>query len=203
MAVCSPTDSPAERATTIGKPFPGVELRIDDTLLREENEATADGVGELDCRHPAGFVGYVNETGAWVQRHTPHDWYRTGDLARRLPNGYFQITGRAGSSVNRRGYLVHFAELERQIEQIAGLEHVVVVSKARAGVAAANREVGEALTAFCVIDQQARLTDEQIRAHCFDRLPLYAIPDKVFVLDSLPLLPSGKVDRQRLLAMAD
>lgn len=203
IAVCSPADPPDERATTIGKPFPGVELQIDERLLRHNDEAAAEGVGELYCRHPASFVGYVNEAGAWLQRHTPDDWYRTGDLARRLPNGYFQITGRAGSSVNRRGYLVHFAELEQQLEQIAGLEHVVVVSKARAGAAATNQEVGEALTAFCVIDQQARLTDEQIRAQCFDRLPLYAIPDKVFVLDSLPLLPSGKVDRQRLLAMAD
>ena len=202
IAVCAPGDPPEERATTIGRPFPGVELRIDERLWRHDNDAAADGVGELYCRHPAGFLGYVDEAGVWLQRHTSTDWYRTGDLARCLPNGYFQITGRAGNSVNRRGYLVHFAELEQQIEQIAGLEHVVVINKVTGAQNSAAHDETERLTAFCVLKSQVQLTDEQIRVQCFDRLPPYAIPDAVFVLDRLPLLPSGKVDRQRLLAMA-
>lgn len=201
IAVCSPDDPLEERATTIGKPFPGVALRIDDTALRDENDATAAGSGELYCRHPAGFLGYVDESGAWLQRHTPQDWYRTGDLARCLPTGSFQITGRAGNSINRRGYLIHFAELERQMEQIAGVEHVVVVSKASDGQTAGGEDDTARLTAFCTLAQQAQLTDTQIRAQCFAQLPHYAIPDDVLVLAALPLLPSGKVDRQRLRAM--
>ena len=192
IAVCSPDDTLADRATTIGKPFPGVQLKVDDALLRANDEPTADGVGELYCRHPAGFVGYVDESGRWLQRQTAGDWYRTGDLANCLPNGYFQITGRAGNSMNRRGYLVHFAEIERQMEQIAGLEQVVVVGKGAA----------EQLTAFCVLGNPALMTDAQIREQCFEHLPNYAIPDTVLLLDALPLLPSGKVDRQRLTVLA-
>lgn len=192
IAVCAPDDALAYKATTIGKPFPGVQLKIEDALARDESEAMAEGVGELYCQHPAGFVGYVDECGHWLQRQTPVGWYRTGDLARRLPNGYFQIAGRAGNSINRRGYLVHFAEIERQMEQIAGVEQVVVVGKGEI----------EGITAFCVLGNQALLTDAQIREECFERLPNYAIPDAVFLLDALPLLPSGKVDRQRLTGMA-
>ena len=192
IAVCAPTDALAYKATTIGKPFPGVHLKIDNTLLPDDNEQMGDDVGELYCQHPAGFVGYVDESGQWLQRQTPADWYRTGDLARRLPNGYFQITGRAGNSMNRRGYLVHFAEIERQIEQIAGVEQVVVVGQGEV----------ERITAFCVLGNQALLSAAQIREECFERLPNYAIPDAVLLLDALPLLPSGKVDRQRLTAMA-
>lgn len=107
-----------------------------------------------------------------------------------LPNGYFQITGRAGNSLNRRGYLVHFADIERQMEQIARLEQVVL-SKGEA----------ERITAFCVLGYQTLLSDAQIREQCFDRLPNYAIPDAVLLLNALPLLPSGKVDRQRLMVM--
>lgn len=191
IAVCVPDDDLAYKATTIGKPFPGVQLKVDDTLVREDNGQTEDGVGELYCQHPSGFVGYVNEDGAWLQRNSPEGWYRTGDLARRLPNGYFQITGRAGNSMNRRGYLVHFAEIERQMEQIAGVEQVVVVGKSE-----------ECITAFCVLGQQTLLGADQIREQCFDRLPNYAIPDAVLLLDALPVLPSGKVDRQRLTVLA-
>lgn len=192
IAVCAPDDALGYKATTIGKPFPGVKLKVDATLSHDDNDPAADGVGELYCQHPAGFVGYVDESGAWLQRQTPNAWYRTGDLAKCLPNGYFQITGRAGNSVNRRGYLVHFAEIERQMEQIAGLEHVVVVGKGET----------ERITAVCVLSNHALLTDAQIRERCFDCLPNYAIPDAVLLLDALPLLPSGKIDRQRLTAMA-
>lgn len=192
IAVCAPDDDLVYKATTIGTPFPGVQLKIEDALLRDEGEPMAEGVGELYCQHPAGFVGYVDECGQWLQRQPPDGWYRTGDLARRLPNGYFQITGRAGNSMNRRGYLVHFAEIERQIEQIAGVEQVVVVGKSET----------QRITAFCVLGNQALMSAAQIREECFDHLPNYAIPDAVLLLDALPLLPSGKVDRQRLMAMA-
>jgi acyl-CoA synthetase (AMP-forming)/AMP-acid ligase II len=179
IAVCEPEDDLAYKATTIGKPFPGVQLKVDES-------------GELYCQHPAGFIGYVDERGQWLQRQTPNDWFRTGDLARRLPNGYFQITGRAGNSMNRRGYLVQFAEIERQMEQIPGIVQVIVVGDGNT----------ERITACCVLSDKALLTGSQIREKCFEHLPHYAIPDAVLLLDTLPLLPTGKVDRQRLTAMA-
>jgi acyl-CoA synthetase (AMP-forming)/AMP-acid ligase II len=179
IAVCAPEDDLAYKATTIGKPFPGVQLQVDEN-------------GELDCQHHAGFLGYVDERGQWLQRRTPNDWFRTGDLARRLPNGYFQITGRAGNSMNRRGYLVQFADIERQLEQIPGIAQVVVVGDGNT----------ERITAFCVLRNPALLTEAHIRAKCFACLPAFAIPDAINVLDDLPLLPTGKVDRQRLTAMA-
>ncbi|MDE3088025.1 MAG: acyl--CoA ligase [Chloroflexota bacterium] len=179
IAVCAPEDDLAYKATTIGKPLPGVQLKVD------END-------ELYCQHPAGFIGYVDERGQWLQRQTPNDWFRTGDMARRLPNGYFQITGRAGNSMNRRGYLVQFADIERQMEQIPGIVQVIVVGNGNT----------ERITAYCVLRNQQLLTESHIREKCFERLPHYAIPDAVLLLDALPLLPTGKVDRQRLTSMA-
>ena len=185
IAVCAPDDDLAAKATTIGKPFPGVKLKV--SAL---DEALDDG-GELFCQHPVGFVGYVDESGAWLHRQSPAAWYRTGDLAECLPNGYFQITGRAGNSMNRRGYLVHFADIERGMEQMTGLEQVIVVGK----------EEVERLTAFCVLSNKVQFTDAQVREQSFQLLPNYAIPDEVRLLDALPLLPTGKVDRQKLTAM--
>jgi acyl-coenzyme A synthetase/AMP-(fatty) acid ligase len=185
IAVCAPDDDLTMKATTIGKPFPGVKLKV------QTIDEASEGEGELFCQHPAGFVGYVDESGAWLHRQSPAAWYRTGDLAECLPNGYFQITGRAGNSMNRRGYLVHFADIERGMEQMAGLEQVVVVGK----------EDAERITAFCVLSNKAQFTDAQIREQSFQLLPPYAIPDEVRLLDALPLLPTGKVDRQKLTAM--
>lgn len=195
IAVCAPTDPLALKAVTIGRPFPGVALDVQDgspSNGADSVHSTGEGAGELFCRHPAGFVGYVDESGQWLHRQARDGWYRTGDLARQLPDGCFQITGRAGNSMNRRGYLVHFAEIERLMEQIAGLEQVVVVGKGET----------ESITAFCVTARQMGMTNSQIREQCFHLLPNYAIPDNVLLLDQLPLLPSGKVDRQRLTALA-
>ena len=68
-------------------------------------------------------------------------------------------------------------------------------------VVVVGRSDAERLTAFCVPRNSVSLTDAQVREACFERLPKYAIPDAVMLLDNLPLLPSGKVDRQRLTAM--
>lgn len=188
IAVCEPGDDPALKANSIGRPFPGVRLEV-----REPGRENGDaGVGELYCRHPAAFLGYVNESGDWLYRHPAGGWYATGDLARALPDGCFQITGRAGNSINRRGYLVHFADVERLMEQITGVEQVVVVV----------RNESETITAFCVAASQNGVTNSHIRQRCFDLLPAYAIPDEVRLLDSLPLLSSGKVDRQALTRLA-
>ena len=189
IAVCAPDDDLAVKSTTIGKPFPGVKLKVH--AIDDAPDSAGDGGGELFCQHPAGFVGYVDEGGAWLHRQSPAAWYRTGDLAECLPEGYFQITGRAGHSMNRRGYLVQFADIEREMEQMAGLEQVVVV----------GREEAERIAAFCILSNKVQFTDGQIREQCFELLPNYAIPDEVRLLDTLPLLPTGKVDRQKLMAM--
>jgi acyl-CoA synthetase (AMP-forming)/AMP-acid ligase II len=59
---------------------------------------------------------------------------------------------------------------------------------------------GEQIAAFCVPRPGALADAAQLRRQCFDLLPHYAIPDEVQVTETLPLLPSGKVDRQTLAA---
>lgn len=188
IAVCQPDDEPGLKANSIGRPFPGVRLEVRDAGL-ENGDA---GVGELYCQHPAAFLGYVDEAGDWLYRHPSAGWYGSGDLARALPDDCFQITGRSGNSMNRRGHLVQFAEIERLMEQVAGLEQVVVVGHSES----------ETLLAFCVTSVQNGVTGGQIRERCFGLLPAYAIPDDVRLLERLPLLPSGKVDRQALARLA-
>ncbi len=182
-SACDPGDSFELRIGTIGKPMHGVQLRI------------ADGdQGELSVLHPHGYDGYLDDTGAWIHKAAPGDWYRTGDLAKADAEGAIKILGRAGASVNRDGYLVLLEDIERIIETMPGIAQAVVT--ATEGTAAR----GERIAAFCTGKDGASLDSQQLRSACFDRLPRYAVPDEIRIVESLPLLASGKVDRRALAA---
>ena len=106
------------------------------------------------------------------------------------------VVGRADDRVNRSGYLILLSDIERVLEKFESVGMAAVVS----GKAEAKR--GERIVAFCVPQAGSEASGERIRQHCFDALPHYAIPDEVRVTTSLPLLPSGKIDRQALVALA-
>lgn len=198
-AACDPGDPLELKMSTVGHPFPGVTLTLGAPPVvgedRADNGTEADE-GELHCRHPYGFLGYVDETGTWLYQAPPQGWYATKDLARRLPGGLLQVFDRAGNSVNRRGYLVALADVEKQLERLLGVEPVQVV---RAGIETAQ---GQPLAAFCAPDQEPRPSGTSLRERCKGELPPWAIPDAFYVLDTLPLLATGKVDRQKLMMMA-
>jgi acyl-coenzyme A synthetase/AMP-(fatty) acid ligase len=175
-AACAPGAPLQERMAYIGPPMPGVQL-----------EVRPDGL--LWCQHPFGYEGYVDESGAWLRQMAADEWHCTGDLAEQAATGHIRVLGRAGDSVNRRGYLVLLADIEARLEKLEGVGQAAVI--------ACGAE-GERLAAFCVAKPGAVLEAGQIRAACFELLPAYAIPDRVEIAAALPLLPSGKIDRQAL-----
>jgi len=205
IAACVPSAAQDQKATTIGQPMPGVRLMIEGrnnhpvTAPEIAPEIAEEGTGELFCLHPYGFAGYVDEEGKWLHQPQPDAWYPTGDLAKRLPDNFIQMVGRAGNSINRRGYLVQLAEIEQQMEKIPAVEQVVVVRAAASTDSKANED--EQMVAICVVNPGETATPAQLRQRCFDLLPAYAIPDAVLIVETLPLLPSGKVDRQALIAL--
>jgi acyl-coenzyme A synthetase/AMP-(fatty) acid ligase len=198
-AGCLPGEALDLRATTIGKPMPDVQLRLDplpaDDWLDGE---TGIRKGELHCNHPCGFEGYLDEDGEWISKAPRDDWYRTGDVGMMRSDGSIVIVGRAAAGVNRRGYLVLLSDIERRMEKLPALSEVVVVA------GAGENKQGQRIAAFCVLRQGADLDGTQVRRQCFDLLPHHAVPDEVHVVTSgLPLLPSGKVDRRSLVALID
>ena len=68
-----------------------------------------------------------------------------------------------------------------------------------AGTSEGNQ--GQRIAAFCVARSGMMLDGVKLRQRCFEVLPHYAIPDEVRVIDKMPALPSGKVDRQTLAEM--
>jgi acyl-CoA synthetase (AMP-forming)/AMP-acid ligase II len=195
IAASEPDDPIDVRAITVGKPMPGVQIRLNEGSSEFSDEMAT--VGELCCKHEYGFEGYVDENGNRIGRDitTQSDWFETGDLGRIRQNGYIEVLSRCDHSVNRSGLLVLFADIERAMEMIEGTERVVVVAKGES-------EWGQRIMAFCVPSKGVTLSGVQVRTACFDILPRYAIPDDVFIVSSLPTLPNGKVDRPALIEMA-
>jgi len=183
------------RMTTVGKPMPGVQIRLNITSTERDSEINP--VGTLWCQHAYGFEGYVMENGAKDDQDIPtqSEWFETRDMGRIRQDGYLEVFGRYDQSVNRSGLLVLFADIEQAIETIEGIKRVIVVVKGES-------KRGQRLIAFCVPCAGTVVCNTHIRTACFRLLPRHAIPDEVIIVQTLPLLANGKVDRQALVAMA-
>jgi acyl-CoA synthetase (AMP-forming)/AMP-acid ligase II len=188
IAAASP-DTPSEiRAQTVGKPMQNVQMRVE-----KGPDGTKD-FGELWCYHQSGFEGYVDENGNPISlgQEYREGWFRTKDFGRIWPESHIEVLGRCDHSVNRDGLLVFFADVEKAIETIEGIDSAVVISKGES-------QRGKRLIAYCVPAKGVEVAEKDIRTACFDLLSRHAIPDQVVVVNSLPLLANGKVDRQKLI----
>jgi acyl-CoA synthetase (AMP-forming)/AMP-acid ligase II len=179
VSAASPDDPPERRLGTAGYPLAGIELRVDES-------------GLLQCRQKNGSDGYLTlEPEGW--RFAPRGdgaWFETGDLAEIRPDGYVEIRGRSGLSVKRDGLLVVFADVEAAVEKTPGVQRAVVVADG-------ETRRGPRLVAVCLPRQGGEAPrPDAVRQRCFELLPRYAVPDEVVVVDALPQLPSGKVDRR-------
>jgi acyl-coenzyme A synthetase/AMP-(fatty) acid ligase len=196
IAAANPDDPVNVRAATVGKPMPDVQVRLEKVQARSSNEEKED-IGILWCNHKYGFDGYVDENGKPIEQEKEKsgNWFCTKDLGRFLHEGCLEVLGRYDHSVNRDGILVFFSNLENAIATIEGIETAAVVSSGES-------QRGKRIIAFCVMHKGVKKSENEIRASCFDILARHEVPDNIFIIDSFPLLPNGKVDRQKLAGMA-
>jgi acyl-CoA synthetase (AMP-forming)/AMP-acid ligase II len=197
VSSASPDDPPATRLATAGYALAGIELRAEATGEGLE-AAEGEQVGRLQCRQKNGSAGYLSQPPGEGWRFDPRgedEWFETGDLARIRADGYVEVLGRSGLSVKRDGLLVVFADVEAAVEKVEGIQRAVVV-------AAGETLRGSRLVAVCLADRGGADRSgegprpDAVRQKCFDLLPRYAVPDEVVIVDALPHLPSGKVDRR-------
>ena len=121
--------------------------------------------------------------------------YLTGDLGSQRPDGCIDYLGRKDFRVKVRGYSVEVTETELAMRQLPEIEDVVVVG--RSEVAEDVRLVG-----YYVSADGKTIATSDLRAALAESLPPFAIPSAFVLLDTLPVGPSGKVDRGALPAPA-
>jgi non-ribosomal peptide synthetase-like protein len=182
---------------TIGRPLDGYETLVLDADMRPLPRGTT---GELFIGGPGIARGYLKRPDLTERSFvvSPHDGrrrYRTGDLARINAGGELEYLGRLDSQVKIRGYRVELAEIETVL-----LEQPHVAS----AVAHLREENGAAsLAAYLVLEPRGTALDRtEVLAALRARLPVYMVPAFLDVVDSLPMLASGKVDRKQLPAPA-
>ncbi|HYR95764.1 MAG TPA: class I adenylate-forming enzyme family protein [Candidatus Binatus sp.] len=193
IATASLADDPPDvLATTVGKPTPGVELRIVD----EENRPVAPGTpGEVVIRSPAVMRGYWRDPEATAAAVDAGGWVHTGDVGLLDEAGYLRLRGRRSEMFIRGGYNVHPAEIEDLLARHPKVRRAAVV-----GVP--DGVFGEVGWAFVVPRDAADPPSlAELRAFVGAELASFKRPDGLTVLPELPLTPMFKVDKRALRAL--
>ncbi|MFF0088243.1 long-chain fatty acid--CoA ligase [Streptomyces canus] len=175
------------KAGSIGTPIKDVEVRL---LDEKGQDVGSDAIGELVVRGPNVMKGYWNrpeETEAAV----PDGWLRTGDMARQDEDGYLYIVDRKKDMIIRGGYNVYPREIEEVLH-----EHPAVALAAVVGVP--HQELGEEIAAAVVLRPGAQATPEELRQYVKDRVAAYKYPRLVWLADTLPMGPSGKILKREI-----
>jgi len=180
MTLSNPYDG-ERRPGTVGFPFPGVEVQV-------EESSTGAG-GQILVKGPAVFSGYWERPAATAAGFAD-GWFCTGDLAE-VDDGYVRILGRATELVISGGYNVYPAEVEDVL-----LGHPSVAEVAVTGTP--SDEWGEVVTAWVVADGASPLDAGAVLAYAAERLASYKRPRLLRVVDALPRNAMGKVQRSAL-----
>lgn len=184
-----------------GRPATNARLR----LVRPEPGAGPDDevepgeTGEIICHLSSdeAFAGYWNRLDADA-RAIREGWYFTGDLGRVDTGGNLWIVGRIDDMIISGGENVHPLEVEDTLERAPGVREVAVVGLP-------DDRWGQAVTAFVVLDEEARAAGDdaaaaRLDAHCLASpdLARFKRPRRYRFPDALPKSPSGKILRRLL-----
>ena len=176
----------------VGRPFDNTDF----FLLRDDGtEAKQGETGEIYIRGTAVTLGYYDDAErsaeAFVQNPLNKLWretvYRTGDLGRLNERGELVFVSRRDSQIKNMGHRIELGEIEACACMCAGVE-----------------------SACCLWDKESRkiamffmgtADEKSLMRHLRRELPRYMLPSKLYSMDTLPLLPNGKIDRTALAAI--
>jgi surfactin family lipopeptide synthetase C len=200
---------------SIGRPIANTAVY----LLDQRMQPVPIGVpGELYIGGIGLARGYLGRPDLTAERFVPHPFadekntgerlYKTGDLARYLPDGNLEFVGRQDTQVKVRGYRIELEEIEARLAAHPGVQAAIVVVQTDQAQSAAeprmptsaeeDTHAEKRLVAYLVFRPGETLTSHQLYDFLQQQLPAYMIPSLFVELKTLPLTPSGKVDRRAL-----
>ena len=188
-------DDPQHAVMPLGGALPGMELLIVDAALApvapgESGELLIGGsqlaAGYLSADEP-GNRRFVSTT---YPGHISQRWYRSADAAREAAGQGIVFQGRLDTQIKIRGNRIELEEVEHVVQACS---HAALCAVVAWPVDDAGRAGG--LIAFVT---HAQGSAPQILQACRQRLPVYAVPQRIVMLDALPLNVNGKIDRKAL-----
>ncbi|HEV7300210.1 MAG TPA: AMP-binding protein [Tepidisphaeraceae bacterium] len=174
----------AAKPGSVGKPIPGVEVRI----MNDDNQpTTGDEPGEVWIKGPPVMNGYLNNAEATAAALTADGFFKSGDLGKVDSDGYLHITGRKKELIIVAGEKLFPRELEDAIMTLPTVAEAAAIGKK-------DDMRGEVPVAFVVAKEGQTVTAEQVRdAARSQGLAQWKLPKEVFVVAELPKSPTGKV----------
>ncbi len=211
----------------IGLPLPGITYHLLDEDLNEIDGSEPGQLHIAGIGLARGYLNRPDLTEAKFIEHplTGERLYRTGDLVTRTEDGQYQFLGRTDRQVKLRGMLVEPEEIEARLLQFAGVKRAAVLKRpVKAGVAReilvafvepnndsglesgrySNAEIGADMEADLDLDLSLgmdlsrRLDLGELREHLAQVLPKWMLPQRIEVLNPMPLTVTGKVDLSAL-----
>lgn len=178
----------------MGTAVAGVEL----LLLDDAGAPVPTGeVGEIAVRSRFTARGYWRRPELTAEKFQidPIDSrlriFKLGDLGRMRPDGCLELVGRKDQMVKVRGNRVELAEIEAALDRLEIVQRAAVVLRP-------NRAGEQVLIAYVLPADPAMTTAAMLRQHLRQVLPTYMMPSRIVMMESLPILANGKVDRQAL-----
>ncbi len=196
------TECRPDEKVTIGRPVPNYAIYILDSEQRQvpvgiKGELCIGGMSLADeyLNRPELTADKFIEPRFATKAGYPQRVYRSGDLARFDEQGNVEFCGRIDCQVKLRGFRIELSEIEARLLAQGEVAAAVVAVQPVAGV--------DHLVAYVVpADGASTLDADSVRARLREHLPRYMVPTLFELMDDLPALPSGKVDRKRLPAPA-
>lgn len=190
------TYDPAHSEIPIGKTIAHTEVYI----LNPDLQPVPSGqCGELYIGGLGLAHGYLNLPEQTAARFIPNPFsddprsrlYKTGDRVRCLPDGDLEFLGRFDFQVKLRGFRIELSEIEVHLEQYAPIQQAIVLAQTDP---AGNPH----LVAYVKLHPNQGFAPDELRQFLQPKLPDYMIPTVFVELESFPLTPNDKVDRQAL-----
>jgi acyl-CoA synthetase (AMP-forming)/AMP-acid ligase II len=176
---------------SVGRAIPGVSVRI---VGADGADLRAGEPGEILVRGPNVFLGYYRNPEATSAAFSADGWLRSGDVACVDGAGFAFIEGRRHEAIKRSGYTVYPAEIEGALNA-----HPAVALSA---VVPGKRAVDEEIAAFVELKREASVAPDALLEFLRERVASYELPGLVRVIERLPTLTNGKIDKRTLRGLA-
>jgi len=184
--VCMTDSKIGDPDISVGKPFPGVQIRLDLEAPGAEGD-----VGEIQIRGANVMKGYFRNPEATAKAIAEDGWLCTGDLGRIDSNGNLHIMGRSKELIIHGGFNVYPPEVEAVLN-----EHPQVIQSAVIGKVVDGDEL---VIAFIEAAPDDLPDEEALRDFVGKRLTGYKRPSRIVITDKLPAAPTGKIMKHKLL----
>ncbi len=185
-------DSLERRVETVGRPLPGIEMKIADD---DHNPLPFGEMGELACRGYNVMMGYYKMPDKTAEAIDSEGWLYSGDLATMDEEGYVRIVGRKKDMLITGGFNVYPAEIEEYLFTHPKVQNVSVV-----GVP--DDVMGEVAIAYIIPREGETIDPQEIVDYCAGEIANFKVPRYVEIVNEFPMTQSGKIQKFRLRKIA-